>query len=91
MSERELEARGNLTEARNDAGRVLRDLAHEANAAGHRALGTEALELDQSLQRDAAKTCSLGALKKLDIRRPRRSASRHERPWRSAWASPAAT
>ena len=54
-------------------------------------LGTEALELDQSLQRDAAKTCSLGALKKLDIRRPRRSASRHERPWRSAWASPAAT
>jgi hypothetical protein len=36
------------------------------NRAGLTAVGREALDLEQALRQDARRTCSLGALKKLD-------------------------
>jgi hypothetical protein len=65
-SEIALEDRDALDQARHDAMRVLRDLGREANAAGLRAVGYEAFELEQGLLHDARKTCSLGGSTKLD-------------------------
>jgi hypothetical protein len=63
----DLEDREKLDQARGDASRTLRELATAANAAGATSLGFEAFELEQSLSRDARKTCALGAaMKKLD-------------------------
>ena len=62
----DMEARAKLDEARSDAGRVLRDLSQEANRSGATKLGLAALDLEQSLKRDARRTCSLDALKAVD-------------------------
>jgi hypothetical protein len=62
----DIEEREKLDEARGDAQRALRDLAHEANVTGATKLALEAFELEQQLTRDARRICSLDALKKLD-------------------------
>jgi Spy/CpxP family protein refolding chaperone len=62
----DMEDREKLDEAKGDARRALRELAHEANTAGSTRVGLEALELEQQIARDARRICSLDAMKKLD-------------------------
>lgn len=62
----DLDDRESLREARGDSTRALRELAREANTSGATKLGFAAQELEQSLARDARRTCSLDALKAVD-------------------------
>ena len=66
-SVREVAARMDIAQARGDASRSLRNLAHDAAAAGAQPVAYQALELDPALALPTARsTCSLGALKGLD-------------------------